>query len=104
MEWFFAKDSAGWPQHFICGLEIAFVVVAFVAFYAASAIRNSGNGLRSLIISGGVLVGAIAVSFPILLAPIFFSVRGEWMMATIPAMIFVLPFALFVMYRLFKLA
>ena len=104
MAWLLAEDHAHWPAHFIFVLETAFAVGWIAAFFAASAIDNSRSGLRSLVIGVGVLVGAIAISLPILLAPLFFSVAGEWMMATIPAMIFVFPLALFAVYQLFKAA
>ena len=103
MDWLFARDVAGWPVHFIYVLESAFAAGFVAAFIAASAINNPGSGLKGFLIVIGVLVGALAISFPIMLAPLFFSIRGEWMMATIPAMIVVFPAALFVMYRVFKL-
>jgi hypothetical protein len=102
MDWLFAKDHAGWPEHFIYALEFAFVGGWIVAFHAASAIDDRRSGLRSLVSGLGVLIGAIAISFPILLAPLFFHVAGEWMMATIPAMIVVFPLALFATSRMFK--
>ena len=104
MDWLFVENNAHWPIHLIYVLEAAFAVGCIVAFFAASAVGNSRGGLRSLVAGAGVFVGAIAISFPIMLAPLFFSIRGEWMMATIPAMIFVFPIAIFVAYRVFKLA
>jgi hypothetical protein len=74
MDWLFVEDYAHWPTHLIYVLESAFIFGGIAAFLAAGAIGKSRSSLRSLIVGAGVLIGAIAISFPILLAPLFFSV------------------------------
>jgi thiosulfate dehydrogenase (quinone) large subunit len=91
-----------WPVRLIYLTEAAFVIVAFVCVLLARSLRGTGTRLKRDIVA---VVGGISASFglimPFELAPFFFGVRGEWMMATM-GLIVVYPIAAALFIFLFR--
>jgi hypothetical protein len=93
-----------WPLRLIYLTEAAFVIVAFVCVLLAGRLRGTGpqpwRGAVAFV--GGVSV-SLGLIMPFELAPMFFGVHGEWMMATmvlillypIAAVLFTLGFSKF---------
>jgi len=93
-----------WPLRLIHLTEVAFIILAFVCIVLAARLQGSSSRAKRDIVA---FVGGVSMSFglimPLELAPMFFDVRGEWMMATvglivvypIAAVLFVLLFANF---------
>src|SRR4051794_10943612 len=87
--------------------EAAFIAVAFICFRIA--VRSRASGTQHPWRDGIAVAGGISASFglimPFELAPFFFGVRGEWMLATM-GLILVYPIAalLFIagLYKLMK--
>jgi hypothetical protein len=82
-----------WPVRLIYLTEAAFVIIAFACIILAGTPKGTSTQLKRDIVA---VVGGISLSFglimPFELAPFFFGVGGEWMMATI-ALILVYPLA-----------
>jgi hypothetical protein len=97
-----SSGSHDWPLRLIYLTEIAFVVVALLCAFLAWSLKGTGSRLKGDIVA---VVGGVSVSFglimPIELAPMFFGVKGEWMMATI-GLILVYPIAAVVFFFLFR--
>ena len=91
-----------WPVRLIYLTEAAFLMVAFVCVLLANSLKGSGTQLKRDIVA---VVGGISASFglimPLELAPFFFGVRGEWMMATM-GLILVYPIAAVLFFFLFQ--
>ena len=96
MDWLFATEAGGWPVHAIYVLEVLFVILTIFAFRVS---RSRTGRDREMAAELCVLVGALALSVPIILAPMFFFVAGEWMMATLPGAIVIFPLALYIVRR-----
>jgi hypothetical protein len=92
----------GWPIRLIHLTEAAFVLVALVCVFLATRLRGTEPQLKRDVVA---LVGGISASFglimPLELAPIFFGVHGEWMMATM-GLILVYPIAAVLFIFLFR--
>jgi tetratricopeptide (TPR) repeat protein len=100
----FAKPP-GWPIHLMYLTEVAFVIVTFGCLLIGGRLRRSGTQSQRYLIAA---IGGISASFglimPFELAPFFFGVAGEWMLATITlnvvypvaAALFIFLFARFV--------
>jgi tetratricopeptide (TPR) repeat protein len=85
----YLANSMGWPIHewplrLIYLTEAAFIIVAFVCVLLAARLRRTGTWPwhYAVAVAGGVSVGC-GLIMPFEFAPIFFGVRGEWMMLTI---------------------
>jgi 4-amino-4-deoxy-L-arabinose transferase-like glycosyltransferase len=93
-----------WPLRLIYLTEAAFVIVAFVCVLLAGRLRGTGPQPWRVAVAfvGGVSV-SLGLIMPLELAPMFFRVHGEWMMATmvlillypIAAVLFTLGFSKF---------
>src|ERR1700722_9897451 len=83
----------GWPIHLMYLTEAAFVIVAFACLLLAMRLRRNGTQLkREMVATAGGVSASFGLIMPFELAPFFFGVRGEWMMATI-LLILVYPLA-----------
>jgi thiosulfate dehydrogenase (quinone) large subunit len=90
-----------WPLRLIYATEGAFIALSILCIFLAARLRRSGpTPWHPLIaIVGGVCVG-FGLIMPFELAPMFFGVRGEWMMATM-LLIMLYPFAAALFISLF---
>ncbi|HEY1543526.1 MAG TPA: tetratricopeptide repeat protein [Xanthobacteraceae bacterium] len=78
-----------WPLRLIYGTEIAFVITTFSCILLASRLQGSPSETkRSLVAFAGGTSASFGLIMPFELAPMFFGVRGEWMMATMGLMLF----------------
>jgi hypothetical protein len=90
-----------WPLRLIYATEGAFIVLSILCIFLAARLRHKGTrpwrGVTAF-------VGGVSVSFglimPFELAPMFFGVHGEWMMATM-LLILLYPFAAALFISLF---
>jgi tetratricopeptide (TPR) repeat protein len=83
----------GWPIHLMYLTEAAFVIVALVCALLALRLRRVGTQLRrDMVAAAGGIGASFGLIMPVELAPFFFGVRGEWMLASI-VLILVYPFA-----------
>jgi len=83
----------GWPIHLMYLTEAAFVVVALVCALLARRLRRVGTQLqRDMVAAAGGISVSFGLIMPFELAPFFFGVHGEWMLATI-GLILVYPLA-----------
>jgi tetratricopeptide (TPR) repeat protein len=79
----FNKPPA-WPIHLMYLTEAAFVIVAFVCALLARRLRSIGTRpKRDMVAAAGGISASFGLIMPFELAPFFFGVRGETMMATI---------------------
>jgi len=99
-------SPSGWPVELMHATEKVLLALALTSFALAWFVRpmRTGNTRKAvqtiLAIVGGVSAG-IALLMPIELAPFFFGVRGEWMMATMVLILFypaaAVPFVMLLM-------
>jgi tetratricopeptide (TPR) repeat protein len=83
----------GWPIHLMYLTEAAFVIVALVCALLARRVRRVGTQLwRDMVATAGGIGVSFGLIMPLELAPFFFGVRGEWMLASV-LLILVYPFA-----------
>ena len=96
------SQPPGWPLHLIYATETAFVIVAFTCVVLAMVLRRVGSQWTCDIVAvvGGVSAG-FGLIMPFELAPFFFDVHGEIMMASI-ALILVYPIAAVLFVFLFR--
>jgi tetratricopeptide (TPR) repeat protein len=93
----------GWPIHLIFLTEAAFVIVTFVCFLLAGRLRRSGTQpKRDMVAAAGGISAAFGLIMPFELAPFFFGVRGEWMLATIGLNLFYPPAAVLFIFQFAK--
>lgn len=90
-----------WPLSLIYATEGALIVLSIFCIFVAVRLRRSGpTPWRGVI----AFIGGVSVSFglimPFELAPMFFGVGGEWMMATM-LLILLYPFAAALFISLF---
>ena len=64
-------------------MEAAFITVTLVCVLLAVYLRRVGTQLRDLVAAGGGVSASFGLIMPFELAPVFFSARGEIMLATI---------------------
>ena len=75
--------------------EAAFVIVTFVCVLLAERLRGTGpQPLRDAVAFVGGVSASFSLIMPFELAPMFFGVHGEWMMATM-VLILLYPIAAF---------
>lgn len=93
-----------WPLRLIYLTEAAFVIVTFVCVLLAERLRGTGpQPWRDAVAFVGGVSASFGLIMPFELAPMFFGVHGEWMMATmvlillypIAAVFFTLAFSKF---------
>ena len=88
------STPAGWPIRLMHVTEATFVIVALVCIFLAMRLRGTEAQLKRDIVA---VVGGIGAGFglimPFELAPFFFNVRGEWMLATV-VLILIYPIAI----------
>jgi hypothetical protein len=96
------SGSHDWPVRLMYLTEAAFVIVAFGCVLLAASAKGTGAQLTRDIVA---VVGGISTSFgllmPLELAPFFFGVRGEWMLATM-GLILLYPIAAVLFFFLFQ--
>jgi hypothetical protein len=94
LEWLVPKSpTRGWI------IETGMIAAAII--FVALRVRSRTDQAEVLAFFSAVAAGA-AITYPITFAPLFFSVRGEWALATIPLSPFVFALSTFVSYLLFK--
>ncbi|HEY6618926.1 MAG TPA: hypothetical protein VIY68_05215 [Steroidobacteraceae bacterium] len=83
----------GWPIRLMYLTEAAFVIVTFVCVLLVRRLRDSGTQpKRHMVAAAGGISASFGLIMPFELAPFFFGVGGEWMLAT-TALNLVYPFA-----------
>jgi hypothetical protein len=108
-----SREPTGWPVHLMHQVEVLFVVVASICLMLAIVWRCFvvSKTIGAQVIRGLIaVVGGVSASFglimPLELAPFFFHIGGEIMMATMVLILFYVPTAgLFIVLfaRLMKL-
>lgn len=93
MTWLYEKNVAGWPVHMLYAIEVACLVLTVLFLVLARYARNNRGASEFSAVVAGVCAG-IATTWPVLLAPLFFPVRGETMLATVPFTFFAAPLAI----------
>jgi len=84
----------GWPVHLIYLTETTFVAVVFTCILIALFWKGRRTRYwRDTVAAAGGISAGFGLIMPFELAPFFFGVRGEWMMATITLNIFYMPAA-----------
>src|SRR5882724_13335999 len=92
---------SGWPVHLMHATEAAFVIVAFVCALSALILRRHGTQLtRGMVAAVAGVSASFGLIMPFELAPFFFDVHGEIMLATI-VLILVYPIAAFLFISFF---
>jgi len=83
------------------GWSIETVMIAATVVFVALRVRSRTDQQEILAFVSALAAGA-AITYPIAFAPFFFSVQGEWALATIPLSPFVFALSTFVSYLLVK--
>jgi hypothetical protein len=92
----------GWPVRLIYATETGFVVATLFCVFQAASLRKGGAQIqRDLVAAVGGVCAAFGLIMPLELAPVFFNVSGEIMLATV-ALILVYPIAAFLFIMLFR--
>ena len=92
-----AQSAKDWPVGLIRASEAALVATALACLIVALRVRGMRAGpaqeiVRNIVAVVGGISAGVGLIMPVELAPIFFGVRGEWMMATM-ILILVYPVA-----------
>jgi hypothetical protein len=83
------------------GWSIEAVLIAATVIFVALRVRSRSDLAELPAFFSAVAAGA-AITYPIAFAPLFFSVQGEWALATIPLSPFVFALSAFVSYLVVK--
>ena len=91
-----------WPVTLIRVTEAVFVAATITCFFFAGTVRHDRPEFRGLLVTIGSISAGIGVVMPFELAPFFFDVRGEVMIASV-MLILLYPFTILGFCLLFLL-
>jgi len=99
------QSAKEWPVGFIRATEVALIGLALACLLLALLVRGMRAGtvqeiIRNIVAAVGGISAGVGLIMPVELAPIFFGVAGEWMMATM-ILILVYPVAVILLILAF---